>query len=481
MYSNFKLHNMYKFCIICLHEIYTRYMPKLFLTDTFVKNARCPASKTQELYWDNPRTLDGRIRTGAIKGLGIRVTSNGSVTFVHSYMFNGKRYRHGLGDAANMNVASARLLVNQRENQISEGENPEKKRINPRHKHGLTVKDILNRYYQTKAVDYSLQYLEHFHNYVTPWHKPVPRLATRRGHNIKQSYLAFGLMFMDEPMVNITPSDIEAFMKQFSAVGTYNKVLAVVKAIFNWAIRMQLIDMRNPCDPFDKRKFVRRKREYEPAQIEAIARLIFNPTQLPLPAISGEGATKKRLALEQGYVTTYNEQMIETCNFMGVLFLTLARPIELMRAEFSHFDLDRLIWHKHNTKGMKLSKSIYEYEYRSVPIHTKVADLIRVQRERWPHSKYVFPLPKDSSQMRDNFRKGVLQFRKLEGVPDYFQMYDLKRIGISLMLVGQGVRREDVSHYVDHRGNIETTMIYNLGLVDPMRPVANQLGKILGV
>ncbi len=49
------------------------------------------------------------------------------------------------------------------------------------------------------------------------------------------------------------------------------------------------------------------------------------------------------------------------------------------------------------------------------------------------------------------------------------------------MLTGQGVRREDVGHYVDHKGNIETTMIYDLGFVDPMRPVADKLGELLGL
>ncbi|MBB3134186.1 hypothetical protein FHS26_001902 [Rhizobium pisi] len=66
-------------------------------------------------------------------------------------------------------------------------------------------------------------------------------------------------------------------------------------------------------------------------------------------------------------------------------------------------------------------------------------------------------------------------------MPDYFQLYDLKRIAISLMLAGQGVSHEAISHYVDHKGNLETTMIYDLGLVDPLRPVTEKLGDLLGV
>lgn len=54
-------------------------------------------------------------------------------------------------------------------------------------------------------------------------------------------------------------------------------------------------------------------------------------------------------------------------------------------------------------------------------------------------------------------------------------------MAISLMITGQGIRREDVSHYVGHKGNIDTTLIYGLGFVDPMRPVTERLGVVFGL
>ncbi|RUW61808.1 integrase, partial [Mesorhizobium sp. M4B.F.Ca.ET.049.02.1.2] len=133
------------------------------------------------------------------------------------------------------------------------------------------------------------------------------------------------------------------------------------------------------------------------------------------------------------------------------------------------------------TKGIQLSRSLYEYAYRSVPIHSRVADMVQAQRLRWPESKLLFPSHTDQTQPRDNFRKGLERFKALPGVPAYFQLYDLKRIAISLMLTGQGVSHEAISHYVDHKGNLETTMIYDLGLVDPLRPVTQKLGDLLGI
>ena len=106
---------------------------------------------------------------------------------------------------------------------------------------------------------------------------------------------------------------------------------------------------------------------------------------------------------------------------------------------------------------------------------------MQAQRIRWPESKLVFPSHTDPTQPRDNFRKGLDRFKAFLDVPDYFQLYDLKRIAISLMLTGQGVSHEALSHYVDHKGNLETTAIYDLGLVDPLRPVTERLGALLGV
>jgi len=100
---------------------------------------------------------------------------------------------------------------------------------------------------------------------------------------------------------------------------------------------------------------------------------------------------------------------------------------------------------------------------------------------RWAESELLFPSHSDVSKARDNFRRGLARFKALPGVPDYLQLYDLKRIAISLMLAGQGVSHEAISHYVDHKGNLETTMIYDLGLVDPFRPVTDKLGDLLGV
>ncbi|MGR8964227.1 tyrosine-type recombinase/integrase [Rhizobium leguminosarum] len=225
-------------------------------------------------------------------------------------------------------------------------------------------------------------------------------------------------------------------------------------------------DVAGPCTPIRLRKVVRKRRDYSTEQIRQIASYIFYPVLQAVPEIEDlTGFQKRNAALAKAAAQTANDQMLELCNLMGILFLTMARPNDLATAKFEHFDFEKLVWHKHNTKGIKLSRAPYEYTYRTVPIHSRVAEMVRAQRSRWPESDLVFPSHTDPAKPRDNFRKGLARFKALPDVPDYFQLYDLKRIAISLMLAGQGVSHEAISHYVDHKGNLETTMNYDLGLV----------------
>lgn len=421
------------------------------------------------------------MRNGAVAGLGLRVTAQGNKSFVHGYFFNGKRRRKSLGSTVIHNVASARLAVGERERQLASGESPDLV-PDPRHAHLLTVDEAIDSYWDSHVSGLSEGYQNSFALFVAVWHRKKPKLVTRRGKNIRRSYTDFGTLFKDRPLVSIKPMDIERYQKQFDSPHTFNSALRHIGALFNWAIRMQLVDMRNPCSPIRARKIIKKRRDYTLAQIRCIAAHIFYPALEPLPITDGlSGIEKRDVALTKAHVVTANDQMLELCNFMGILFLTMARPNELTHATFEHFDLDQLIWHKHNTKGIKLSRSVYEYAFRSVPIHPRVGAFVRAQRVRWPESDFVFPSHADQSQPRDNFRKGLARFKALPEVPAHFQLYDLKRIAISLMLTGQGVSRDAVSHYVDHKGNLETTMIYDLGLVDPLRPVSDKLGELLGV
>lgn len=455
-------------------------MAQIYLTDALVRNAFCPSSKQQDIIWDCPVGADGKVRHGSIGGLGLRVTRSGQKSFVHAFRFNGRRNRSVLGNAAIMSVAEARMKVKKREIDIDTGKNPDSEQIDFRKAHTLTIRELVEEYYAGKLVRYSLAHRHSFKALVAPWLDFG--LRPKRGGRTRRPQDAFGTKFGDTSAEEITPRIIANFVNGIASDHTANSALQHVKAMYNWALKMQIIDMRNPCDPIELRRTIRRRRDYTPDQIRSLVRCIFHPPLQTVPMLTDEaGLAKRDAVLAREKVNTSNEQLIELCAYMAILILTMARPNEVKHAEFCHFDLDQLIWHKHNTKGLKLSRKTSEYAYRSVPIHRRVADIVSAQRQRWPHARFLFPCIRDGERPRDNFQKAFQRFKALPEVPDHFQLYDLKRIAISLMLTARGVSREVVSHYVDHHGNLETTMIYDLGLVDPLRPVTQRLGELLGV
>jgi len=446
-----------------------------------VKNAVCGEGKSQEIFCDCPEDRLGAIHSGSVSGLGLRVTAKGAKSFVHAYRFNGRAKRRVIGTPANMNVASARLLVQQRNSEIESGIDPSAvQSIDYRQKHGETFGELLGDYYVQHLAQTSLKHRTEFARLIAPWLREDPKNPHRGGNRKRRSTI--GEAFKNYLMTDLTPRHIGPHLQAITSDSVANNVLQQLKAFFNWAIRMQVVDMRNPCDPFQQRKIIKQRRDYTPEQVKAIAWHVFNPPTKEVVNLTHLSGSEKRMtALKAGRAAVRHEQLLELCNFMGILFLTMARPNEVKQARFDHFDLERLVWHKHNTKGIKLSRATYEYAARSVPIHAKVAELVRLQKTRWPESALLFPNHSDITQPRDNFKRTINRFKALDGVPDHFQLYDLKRMAISLMITGQGVRREDVSHYVDHRGNIDTTLIYDLGFVDPLRPVTEKLGEILGV
>ncbi|MAU21053.1 MAG: integrase [Martelella sp.] len=455
-------------------------MAQIFLTDELVRTATCPASKQQEIIWDCPIGGNGKVRHGAIAGLGLRVTCSGKKAFVHAFRFNGKRVRHVLGDARILSVASARMMVLKRELNINDGRNPAADYTDYRQVHTMTVRELITEYHTGKLHRLSPAHQRSFRSLVAPW--LILEGAPAKGGPRRRPQQAFGTKYADCSAEQVTPRMVAAFVNAITSDYQANAALRHVKSMYNWALKMQLIDMRNPADPIDLRHTVRHRRDYTLPQIRKLVHVIFNPPQDDLPIIEEQtGLAKRDAVLVHNKAVQMNQQMVEFCAYMGILLLTMARPNEVRQAEFDHFDLEQLIWHKHNTKGLKLSRSVSEYAYRSVPIHPRVADLVIAQRQRWPDAKHVFPCHIDHSKSRNNFQKISKRFRDHPDVPDYFQLYDLKRIAISLMLTGQGVSRDAVSHYVDHKGNIETTMIYDLGLVDPLRPVTEKLGSLLGI
>ncbi|MFB3789286.1 MAG: tyrosine-type recombinase/integrase [bacterium] len=83
------------------------------LTGQFVRRAVCPEGKIEIVYWDDSR-----------KGLGLRVHSKGTKTWICYFRHNRKQYKISLGHPPAVTVREARRLHAECMAKLDQGENP---------------------------------------------------------------------------------------------------------------------------------------------------------------------------------------------------------------------------------------------------------------------------------------------------------------------------------------------------------------------
>ncbi|MDD9920431.1 MAG: tyrosine-type recombinase/integrase [Alphaproteobacteria bacterium] len=376
----------------------------------------------------------------------------------------------GIADHVNhKSVAVARSVVIIRSRKIELGQNPDEDSVDYKQHHELTIGSLLEKYFAEHISSKSLKHQQKFATYMDERVRDELRKGEKsnRGRNKINQAGTFLQNFGVLRVSDLTPLKVKQYHSSFKSASGANAMLECAKAMFNWGIQMQLVICVNPCTAVKPRKVIKEKRDYSSEDIRKIRDAIFQP-----PAILAEQGKRTEAQLKQ-----QNEGMQELCRYLGILLLTMARPSEVLNAQYSHFDHEGLVWKKHMTKGIKLSNQD-EYSFRAIPIPQAVSDLIRQQKELHPKCSYIFP-QRNADLPRDNFRKSFDTLKRVSQLPEQLQIYDLKRIAISTLLMEKGLDPKYVSHYVDHKGNLDTTRIYDLGLVDLMRPVSEAASRVL--
>lgn len=403
--------------------------------------------------------LDGRF--------GLLVYPNRARSFVVDYSFNGKRRRDTIGtvkEGGGMALPKARKEALKIIQRAKDGIDP---RIDTHVNIEPCVSELAETYWEGHVKSTGKSNREEFTRFVL---KGAP--------NAEKPFKGFSSYMKTRRAMDVIPADISLYLQTLSSASNRNAALRQIRAMFNWAIRMQIINIKNPATPIRNEKIVKDVRRFTPEEISAVLEKIYSP-----PLKQMREVENKRDIMMNATTHMQNVQMIELSNFLKMILFTMARPNEILHAEFSHFDVRKNIWHKHNTKGIKLSKAYVEAATRSIPVHPVVIQAIEmqyeIQKNRYDNFKihaeprYIFCSPKKPLQPRQNFCRSLKEFKEAAGVD--FEPYDLKRIAISSLMAGNLANRDMLSHYVDHKGNLTTTMIYDLGMVEPLRGVADNI------
>jgi integrase len=270
--------------------------------DHFLKNLKAPATGSK-FYFDDQQ-----------RGLAVRINSNGVVSFVLNYFTNGSARRMVIGHAPDLTIAQARTKAEQLRTSIKLGHDPlgaqqqkaEQKRAElPASKHsGPRVSDLAREYLAVK--------------------QPKRRASTLRNDRSmldKIIFPAIGTMRVR----SVRKADIERLHASLSKTPyRANRVLSLLSSMFSTAVANHDAD-ENPVKGIER--YFEDKRE----------------TWLPL-----EQLQKLTAALD-----LYPDQVAAAA--IRLLIVTGSREMEVLSAEWSHFDLKRGMWVKpsHHTKQKK--------------------------------------------------------------------------------------------------------------------------------
>lgn len=263
-------------------------MPIVTLSAEFVRNAKCPAGKKKENFYD----------PGVATGFVLEVRASGSMTYALRYRdSHNRQIQHKIGDAKSISFDKAKTAARQLRSRIVLGEDPAEdkriKRIVP------TLSDF-------------------FYKQVLPYSKSSGKRSWKSDVSAFKNHLEneFGDRHLDE----ITHQEVIEFHHDMHAVGyakaTCNRTLVLLKLIYNLGRRWKIPGAEpSPCNDV----------HYFQANNERELFLTAEQTQRLM----------EQLQKSQNSQLKY---------IVPIALMTGARKRELLDATWDQFDLERRIW-----------------------------------------------------------------------------------------------------------------------------------------
>lgn len=329
------------------------------------------------------KTLVDRAEPGSrmwdseVPGFGLRVTAAGTKSFV--FQFRSRTNEQGrivIGRYPSTTVEQARKVAREHRVSVDQGGNPSRDR------HGLrtaaTLKDLAAHYCEEYGPDRGL--------------KPQT-IKDARGLLDRFALPKFGLRKVSD----IRPSDIRAIHNEArKGASRYqaNRLRAVLSRMFTLAIQKEW-RADNPCRGVEKFPEDQRWTYLSENQVSDLLR-----------------------ACDQ-----HHDQ--HSASAVRLLLFTGARLREVLKADWSQFNLETGIWVKpsHHTK----TKIVHRLHLASATVK-----LLRSMQEDRVASQFLFP-GRDVSKPRSDLKRPWAQLLKAAGIGQ-FRLHDLRRTTASFMI-----------------------------------------------
>lgn len=312
-----------------------------------------------------------------VPGFGLRVTPAGAKSFV--FQFRSRANEQGrivIGRYPSTTVEKARKVAREHRVAVDQGGNPSRDRHGVRH--AATLRDLADYYCQEYGPDRGLK---------------AQTIKDARGLLDRFAMPRFGLRKVSD----LKPSDIRSIhndARKGSSRYQANRLRAVLSRMFTLAIQKEWRS-DNPCRGVEK-----------------------FPEDQRWDYLSEDQVADLLRACDQ-----HHDQ--HAANAVRLLLFTGARLREVLKAEWSQFNLDTGMWIKpsHHTK----TKIVHRLHLAAVTVQ-----LLRSMQARGPDSQFLFP-GRDGSKPRSDLKRPWEQILKAAGI-GHFRRHDLRRTTASFMI-----------------------------------------------
>jgi integrase len=383
-------------------------MQDYLFNQSFVETVVCPIGKSKKAFFDP-----------LITGLVLEVRESGGKTWYVRYTNQrGIKKQYRLGDALFLKYEEAKRLTIRCKSDVLQGRDPseDKKTLRAIPTLGEFVEQRLVPFIKTTKKSWAtdVSYLKHH---------ILPALAKQHLDQVSR----FDIIAIHHGM-----------RRKGYAVGTCNRVLILLKYLFNLAIRWQIEGVsENPCQgaqPFE------------------------------------DDITKERYLSEQEARQLYSA-VCESDNdqlryIIPMLILSGARRNEVLRARWDEVDLDRRQWRISKSKSGK---------HRYVPLSAALVALLQ-SIPRQPGNPWIFPNPKTGKPFCNVFNAWNTA-RRRAGLGDV-RMHDLRH-SFASFLVNGGRSLYEVQKILGHT-HIKTTQRYAHLSQETLLEASNTVGNLIG-
>ncbi|PYQ00691.1 MAG: hypothetical protein DMF82_21375 [Acidobacteria bacterium] len=329
-----------------------------------------------------------------LPGFTLRVSPSGSRTFAVRYFLNGKVQRYTIGPTPPLSLAVARDLARRVLADVTKGADPQREKVAARQKRTqglMTLGSLCERFLSEGKNKDNL---------------PLRPSTLYNWHNIVKAEIepAFGSRRPEE----ITRREVRTFVETIAEQRPYwaNRVFELLRRVFSWAVESELL-AASPCVGLKK-----------PGGEKPRDRVLSSDEIRCVWAALGNGVFAEAVRL---------------------LFLTAARPREVLNARWAEVDLEDRFWRIPSAR-MK------NREPHVVPLSKGAMAILERLGTPAASGEWLFPSPVGAGPLVA-IAKQVHRIRKRAGVS--FQLRDVRRTvrtRLREMGVSQDVSEAILSH-----------------------------------